>query len=59
MTATTFVLWVMIGSAPAYQRATFSTYADCVVAGQAEVDLMAQWSPAISWQCVPMSEDQR
>jgi hypothetical protein len=54
-----FALWVVNGTEPSYKRATFSTYADCVVAGQAEVDSMAQWSPAISWQCVPMSEDQR
>jgi hypothetical protein len=53
-----FTLWVVNGSEPPYKRATFSTYADCVVAGQAEVDSMAQCSPAISWQCLPMLEDQ-
>jgi hypothetical protein len=55
-----FTLWVLDGSAPPYQRATFADYASCVTAGRAEVDSLKSLSPSIAWQCVPdRSTDER
>jgi hypothetical protein len=48
-----FALWVMNADQPPYQRATFSTYADCVIAGQAEVDSLRPLAPDVKWQCLP------
>jgi hypothetical protein len=48
-----FALWVVNGNEPAYKRATFDSFQDCVVAGRSQVDTMAQMSPNITWQCVP------
>ena len=54
-----FVLWVLNGDQPPYKRASFPTYADCIVAGQAQVDSLKSLSPVITWQCAPDDDDQR
>ena len=33
-----FVLWVLGGDQPPHKRASYPTYADCIVVGQAQVD---------------------
>jgi hypothetical protein len=48
-----FVLWVLDGTAPPYQRGEFADYQSCVTAARAEVDSLKSLSPDISWQCVP------
>jgi hypothetical protein len=48
-----FVLWVLDGTAPPYQRATFPDYAACVAAGQGEIETLRDVSPGVTWECVP------
>jgi hypothetical protein len=36
-----------------YERATFSAYADCIVASRVEVDSLKRLTPDVSWQCLP------
>jgi hypothetical protein len=54
-----FVLWVLNGDQPPYKRASFPSYADCIVAGQAQVDSLKRLSPDVAWQCAPDDNDQR
>ena len=57
MTATIFVLMVMSGTAPAYQRGTFPDYQSCVEAARGQVEtLQSIEGRPVRWQCVPVSE---
>ena len=47
-----FALWVTDGD-HLYRRAVFDSYAECVTAGQSQVDSLRDVSPAITWTCVP------
>jgi hypothetical protein len=40
------------GDKPAYRRATFDTFAECVAAGQSQIDSQRSTSPNITWQCI-------
>jgi hypothetical protein len=58
MTATTFALMVMVGTAPAYQRGTYPSFSACAVAARSAVEtLQAIEGQAVTWQCIP--QDQR
>jgi hypothetical protein len=62
MTTTTFILWALIGTAPAYQRGEFRTFESCIAAARGEVEnLPAIEGQAVRWECLPMSgnRDQR
>ena len=47
-----FALMVIDGDKPAYRRATFDTFAECVAAGQSQIDSQRSTSPNITWQCI-------
>jgi hypothetical protein len=38
MTATAFILWVLVGTAPPYARGEFRSYDSCVAAARSEVE---------------------
>jgi hypothetical protein len=44
-----FALWVTSADQPAYKRATFGSYQDCVTAARAQVESLG---PDVSWQCI-------
>jgi hypothetical protein len=48
-----FVLWVLDGSAPPYQRGTFPDYAACVAAGRGAIDTLRAIEPTVTWECLP------
>jgi hypothetical protein len=48
-----FTLWVINGTEPPFKRATFPTFAACVVAGKPEIDSLREVSPDITWECLP------
>jgi hypothetical protein len=55
---TAFVLVILVGTAPAYQRGTFDSYTSCVEAGVGQVEsLKAIEGQAVQWQCLPISDD--
>jgi hypothetical protein len=53
MTATVFVLWVLVGTMPAQQRGTFTDYQRCVEAGIGQVETLQAIERDIRWQCLP------
>jgi hypothetical protein len=54
MTATAFVLWVLVAGAPTQQRGRVDSYTRCTEAAIGEVDSLEpiQGRP-VRWECVP------
>ena len=51
--ATTFILWVLVGTAPPYERGTFPSYDCCLEAAYGQVETLKAIQPDVHWQCVP------
>jgi hypothetical protein len=58
MTATAFVLWVMVAGAPPYQRGEFRDYQACVAAAHGAVESLEpiEGRP-VTWQCASPSSN--
>jgi len=56
--ATTFILWVLVGTAPPYERGTFPTYERWVEAGIGQAESLRSIEGLnVTWQCLPISND--
>jgi hypothetical protein len=55
MTATAFVLVVLVAGSPAYARGTFPDFQRCIEAGIGEVETLRAIEPTVQWQCLAAS----